>query len=329
MKLVKISNGIHKGVLVNGLFELLGSGRDAQGIWIDTMLNGEPARITSRPPVSTIEIAQVGISKAPAALEVKISDDELKSLITEKFGMITVLVGTLRDSDINSLTIAGASGIGKTWNVEEYLEEAERKSGQHWMTIGGNCSPFGLYEALYETRYKGSILVLDDVDVFSDEISLNIFKKALDTTKRRIIDWRSAAKILDDRGLPDSFEFHGKVIFLTNRNILREISRGSKLSEHLGAVITRGAFLDLGVHDIRSIWIYVKSVIEDKNYLVKRGLTPTQQQEVVDWLQDNLNQLIKLSLRTPLMITEYMKYDINTWESKARHTLLEQISLTD
>ena len=329
MRLIKISNGMHNGVLLNGIFELLDAGRDALGVWVDTTINGTPTRVRGRTTLTSMEVINVGSPLPPAQLDVEINDEDLEKIIDEKFNMMVELVDTLRDSEINSLTIAGASGIGKTWNVEERLEEAELKFGQHWMTIGGSCSPFGLYEALYETRFKGSILVLDDVDVFSDESSLNIFKKALDTTKRRIIDWRSAAKVLEDRGIPESFEFKGKVIFLTNRNIIKEINRGSKLSEHLTAVITRGSFLDLGIHDKRAIMIYVRSVIRKKNYLVSRGLTTEQQETAIKWLEDNQNQLIKLSLRTPLMLAEYMKYDYRTWEIKAQHTLLEQVKLTD
>ena len=72
-------------------------------------------------------------------------------------------------------------------------------------------------------------------------------KGALDTTKRRVISWRSE-KIFeaeDGEAIPSSFDFEGAVIFVTNKNFDREIMRSSKLTPHLEALISRSFYLDL------------------------------------------------------------------------------------
>lgn len=234
-----------------------------------------------------------------------------------------MLIHNMITSRVNSLIITGAAGIGKTYNVEEILDYYERKQGQHYMTLGGKCTPFGLYEALWACRNAGSILVLDDVEVWDEEDSLNILKKALDTTRTRQIDWRSAGKNLEDKGIPDSFEFKGKVIFLTNVDAYKELARGTKRAPHLNALISRSILIDLGIHDVRTIFLHVKSVMRKTNMLVERGLTLAQQAEVLDWLGENVKELAALSLRTPLMVAEFVLTTPDKWQMMCRHTLLK------
>lgn len=328
--LVKITNGICNGTRIDGVYEFLSYEKTAAGMVVKTLLDGVPANVTIRPNVGSVEQFKIGSTAAPIEINNSMSEEEVEAIIAERFDVMLDLVRTLRTSEVKSLIITGATGIGKTWNVEEQLEEAELLEGQYWNTIGGKCTPFGLYEALYENRFEGSILVLDDVDVFSDDDMLNIFKKALDSTKRRVIDWRSASRLLDERGLPNFFEFKGKIIFLTNTNIYAEIARNTRRAVHLEAVIGRGVTLDLAIHDIRTVLIYIRMLIRKNNYLVKKGLTAEQQEMVINWLNLHRDSLAMLTLRTPLTIAEYMKTNMETWERNAFHTLLipQQIRFT-
>lgn len=332
-QLVRISNGQLDGKMINGVFEFVDYKNEGFGVEANVVISGKAqwVKIIGSGKVEPVQIGSAVDVSMPAVeiagLDGKLTEEQVEAIIVERFEVMDTLVKSLRVSDIKSLIITGAAGIGKTFNIEQYLEFVERTEGQHWGSVGGKCTAFGLYEALYEFRNEGSILVMDDVDVFEDETQINLLKKALDTSKRRVIDWRSASRQLDERGIPDSFEFKGKVIFLTNTNIYAEIARGTKRAPHLNALISRSVTLDLGIHCVKTILIHVRNVMRKSNMLVERGLTSWQQEQVIKWLEDNRDNLATLSLRTPLMIGEYIKTCSSSWETMCRHTMLTPIAL--
>jgi hypothetical protein len=58
------------------------------------------------------------------------------------------------------------------------------------------------------------VIVFDDCDsVLRDPIALNILKGALDSYGKRIISWNADMR---DDDLPRSFEFTGRIIFISN-----------------------------------------------------------------------------------------------------------------
>ncbi len=329
-QMVQIVNGMYRGNPVNGFYPYLGQRvSSSRGQLVQVIYNDRPTWII-------VEHGEFFIVKEGSAITIegeggiintlgpiKLTEEQVVKLIEERFEVMEMLIHNMITSRVNSLIITGAAGIGKTYNVEEILDYYERKQGQHYMTLGGKCTPFGLYEALWACRNVGSILVLDDVEVWDEEDSLNILKKALDTTRTRQIDWRSAGKNLEDKGIPDSFEFKGKVIFLTNVDAYKELARGTKRAPHLNALISRSVLIDLAVHDPRTILLHVRSVIRKTNMLVERGITYEQQEEVIKWLTANVKELNVLSLRTPLMVTEFILSEPDRWEMMCRHTLLK------
>ena len=70
----------------------------------------------------------------------------------------------------------------------------------------------GLYRTLFENNK--SIIVFDDCDaVLKDPVALNLLKGALDSYGKRIISWNADMR---DDDLPRSFNFEGRVIFISN-----------------------------------------------------------------------------------------------------------------
>lgn len=326
---VRIKNAAFNGKPVQGLFEFLDFRTEAGKKEVCIKVAGEIywVEMTATTQVEVVDDLPGDPNDHVTQLNGKMSEAQVERIIKERFETMDNLTVTLCNARMmNSLIITGAAGIGKTYNIEKYLEK-KAYEGQHWGSIGGNCSAFGLYESLFEFRNEGSILVMDDVDVFGDEVKLNLLKKALDTGARRVIDWRSASKALDERSLPDSFEFKGKVIFLTNTNMHAEISAQTKRAPHMNALISRSVTLDLGIHCTKTILLHVRNVIRDTNMLVEQGLTHQQQENVIMWLEKNRDELFALSLRTPLMISEMVKANPETWELSAKNTMLKQKSL--
>jgi len=133
---------------------------------------------------------------------------------------------------INSLLVTGKAGTGKTFTIEKVLAGKGLKEGEDWLLVKAGVSPFGAYQSLY--RWKNKIIVFDDADgIFRDEQGRNLMKAALDDKDVRKITWVKASSLvyrpeevrddpekkqeLEEKGLvPNSFNYEGSVIFITN-----------------------------------------------------------------------------------------------------------------
>lgn len=116
-----------------------------------------------------------------------------------------------------SLVVTGMAGMGKTHVVKQTLEESGLKESIDFVHFKGRATPAGLYITLYENSDK--IIVLDDCDsVFKDDDAINILKGALDSYDTRMISYITSRELKDSylNPVPRSFEFTGKVIFISN-----------------------------------------------------------------------------------------------------------------
>jgi hypothetical protein len=149
--------------------------------------------------------------------------------INARFGFVEKLVNMVAAGVQPSAVITGEGGLGKTYTVTKTLEAngykdisdlGEFQVGQVlnarkcFTFVKGYSTPKGLYRTLFENNK--SIIVFDDCDsVLKDPVALNLLKSALDSYGKRIISW--SADMRDD-DLPRSFNFEGRVIFISNMN---------------------------------------------------------------------------------------------------------------
>ena len=147
--------------------------------------------------------------------------------INTRFGFVEKLVTMVATGVQPSAVITGEGGLGKTYTVTKTLAEhgykdisdlAEFQVGMVINTrkcftmVKGYSTAKGLYRTLFENNK--SIIVFDDCDaVLKDPVALNLLKGALDSYGKRIISWNADMK---DDDLPRSFEFTGRVIFISN-----------------------------------------------------------------------------------------------------------------
>ena len=147
--------------------------------------------------------------------------------INKRFEFVEQLVSMVADGVQPSAIITGEGGLGKTYTVTKTLEKngyndisdlAEFQVGsilnmsKSFRMVKGYSTPKGLYRTLFENN-KG-IIVFDDCDsILKDPVALNILKSALDSYGKRIISWNADFK---DEDLPRSFNFEGRVIFISN-----------------------------------------------------------------------------------------------------------------
>jgi hypothetical protein len=147
--------------------------------------------------------------------------------IDERFSFVEKLVTMVANGVQPSAVITGSGGLGKTYTVTKTLEDngykdisdlAEFQVGsvinarKCFTTVKGFSTAKGLYRTLFENQK--SIIVFDDCDaVLKDPVALNLLKGALDSYGKRIISWNADMR---DEDLPRSFNFEGRVIFISN-----------------------------------------------------------------------------------------------------------------
>ncbi|APD20480.1 hypothetical protein KNT59_gp124 [Klebsiella phage KPV15] len=247
----------------------------------------------------------------------------MKERIKKRFNVMGLMTNGLIHGNIRSLIISGAAGIGKTYSLDKALQHAHDTNAIDYKSVNGKISGIGLYCRLWESREANSVLLIDDVDVFSDMDILNLLKAALDSGEKRKVCWSTASSFLEDKGIPNEFEFEGTVVFITNVDIDRELERGSKLAPHLQALVSRSVYLDLGVHTNEEIMVRVQDVIMTTSMLQNRGLRNSEVIEVLEFMKDNVNRLRNVSLRTALYIGDFVATDRKNWREIAEVTMLK------
>ena len=183
-------------------------------------------------------------------------------------------------------------------------------------------SAIGLYCKLYNFADKDNVLVFDDCDsVLLDDLSLNILKAALDSKKTRRIHWNTDSFKLRNEGVPDSFEFKGGAIFITN--IKFDNVKSKKLRDHLEALESRCHYIDLTIDTEREKMLRIKQITADgmlNEYQLGEGVVD----DIVDFVDVNKKRLRELSLRTVLKVADLAKAFPDRWEAMAENTVMRR-----
>ena len=258
----------------------------------------------------------------------KETDAEIYERLGERFNILTEMTRAVKQGDIRAMIVSGPPGVGKSYGVEAVLQKdglfdtlAERKP--KYEVVKGAMSALGLYAKLYEFSDEKNVVVFDDCDgVLMDELSLNILKGALDSSKRRFIAWNTDSRLLRSEGIPDRFEFKGSAIFITN--IKFEHVRSKKLRDHLDALESRCHYIDLQMDTQREKILRIKQVVNDNEMLADYEFQPVVQDELIEFVEANQDKLRELSLRMVLKLAGLRKSFPTTWKSMATTTCMRR-----
>jgi hypothetical protein len=244
---------------------------------------------------------------------------ESRFSINERFGFVGDMVTMLCKGAQPSVIITGPGGLGKSYTVTKTLEangfkdmsildesfEVGTKTAKNkFVVVKGYSTPKGLYRLLYEN--KDGVIVFDDCDsVLKDPVSLNLLKGALDSYSRRIISWRADIK---DEDLPTTFEFKGRVVFISNL-------ASSQIDQ---AIITRSMAVDLSMT--------TQQKVERMRFILQSGeFMPTTNKQfkddaiaLIEELQDKVKEL---SLRTLIQVTKIRANAGANWRNLAEYTI--------
>lgn len=267
------------------------------------------------------------ITDGPAATHVREeSDTEIVERLRQRFDMLTDMTKAAKRGDVRAMIVSGPPGVGKSHGVEEVLGRYQLMQtlggATKYEVVKGAMSALGLYVKLFKYADKDNVIVFDDCDsIFSDELSLNILKAALDSKKHRTIHWNTDSFKLRNEGVPDSFKFEGSAIFITNLKF--DSVKSKKLRDHLEALESRCHYIDLTIDTEREKMLRIRQVIQD-GMLDDYGLNDEVKEEIIDFVDMNKKKLRELSLRTILKIGDLVKAFPDSWEAVAQNTVMKR-----
>jgi len=350
---VSIVKGVYRGKVVSGVFPLVKGYVDgARGGFVTVKnVNHEPGT----PQVQRIQVeadayklldatgadlpAHVVVPGQATQLSTPDTDyeavfmeseteEEAIERIRDTFAMLDKITDSCAAGDIRGLVVTGPPGIGKSFGVEKQLEAANmmrKLAGKDplYETVTGGVSPIGLYQKLYHNRSPRQVVVFDDcdVDVLFDEECLMLLKGALNSGDKRKISWNKESRVLLNDDIPNTFDFEGSVIFLSNVDFDRTIEKGSRIASHLSAIMSRCHYLDLELGSVRDQLLRIKQVVAD-GMLTPFDFKPKQEDEIISFVVDNAEYLREVSLRMVKKIADFVKVDPKGWYEMAEATCL-------
>jgi len=258
----------------------------------------------------------------------KETDEEIMERLATRFDILEDMTRAVKKGDVRSMIVTGPPGVGKSFGVEKVLSKhdvfadvANDSKLKKYEIVKGAMSAIGLYSKLYEYSDKKSILVFDDCDsVLLDDLSLNILKAALDSSKKRTIHWNTDSRLLRSEGVPNSFEFKGGAIFITN--IKFDHVRSKKLKDHLEALESRCHYLDLTIDTEREKLLRIRQVVRDAGMLDDYDLDDAAKAEVVEFIATNAKRMRELSLRMVLKVADIRVSMPSKWQAVAEVTCM-------
>lgn len=259
-----------------------------------------------------------------------VTDEEIIERLRQRFQILDDMTRAVKKGDVRAMIVSGPPGVGKSYGVEAVLSKhdvlaniAQNEKLKKYEVVKGAMSAIGLYRKLYEFSDAKNILVFDDCDsVLLDDLSLNILKAALDSSKKRTIHWNTDSRVLRSEGVPNQFEFKGGCVFITN--IKFENVKSKKLRDHLEALESRCHYLDLTIDTEREKVLRIRQIVSD-GMLDSYDFEPGAVSELLEFINTNKKKLRELSLRMVLKLADLRKSFPDRWASVAEVTCMRRM----
>lgn len=339
---IRISKGEYRNTpVINKTFTLVkGYQTGAKGGFVTVKNDGHFPNVS----IENVKVKVDGIDKikflegAPElvdaisfkAVEPEVAETELEAMdrIAMRFSVLDEMSKACIAGDIRAMIVSGPPGVGKSHGVTMQMEKAsmfDKISGKRprFEIVKGAISGIGLFATLYKYSDSKNVLVFDDCDVWEDQDALNVLKGALDSGKTRRISWNKDSRLLREEGVPNTFNFNGSVIFITNLNFADR--RSNKIKAHLEALQSRCHYLDLTIDTERDKMLRIKQVHRDADggLFADYDFEADQSQIVLDFMWDNQDKLREISLRMALKIADLVKISPN-WRNLATATCMKK-----
>jgi hypothetical protein len=222
-----------------------------------------------------------------------------KFSVNEKFQFVEQLSDMVINNLATSMVISGQPGIGKSYGLNKALKDNGLVEGSDYVIIkGGNISPRGLFDLLKENA-KGKIVIVDDADSILNSQNALMLKGALDSSKKRIINWVTVDGV-------EEIEFESQMVILTN------------LPKHKidSAVLSRSFYVNLQLTN--------EELIDRMRFLLpsmEHDLDLSGREECLDLLDKYKEQANEVNIRTLLKLFAIRQLGDN-WEKLATYSLM-------
>lgn len=235
--------------------------------------------------------------------------------INQRFSFVESVVSMVAKGVQASAVITGEGGLGKTFTVLKVLEEEgfQDLNDAEPGSTGKNCfiqiKGFSTAKNLFRTLYdnNGAVIVFDDTDsILKCPISINLLKAALDSYDRRIITWGAETK--GDDELPRSFEFTGRVIFISNLD-------QNKIDQ---AIRSRSMLIDLSMTLDQKLE-RMFTLIEDEDFMPEYSLE--EKLDALEFISDNKESAREISLRSLITVSKLRAHGNENWKDLAEYVL--------
>ena len=246
--------------------------------------------------------------------------------IKKMFAVVENLTEATVDGIVRGLIVYGPPGVSKTYNITRVLKEKTFPSffdddGPSYKVVAGYMRTPHLFMELWNNRNESDVLVIDDCDsALQDSDSLMLLKAALDTTDKRVITYNALSSFLKDNDIPNSFEFNGSIIFITNTDF--NACTANKLKDHLKAITSRCHYIDITVESLEDKFLWIKYVSLNSNMLTKKGLSVDEILSLLSYIETNVSSMNDLSLRAVIKLADIYRINKNDWENTANITML-------
>lgn len=276
------------------------------------MVSGEAVTQPDHPPV---------VHTAPE------TEQQAMARIRERFEILSDMTKAATAGDIRAMIVSGPPGVGKSFGVELEIDKAtmfDKLAGRRLRAevVKGSATPLGLYQTLYKFSDENCVLVFDDCDsILLDDVALNLLKGALDSGKKRKISWLAESSALRREGIPDSFEFKGSVIFITNLKF--DKMKSQKLRDHLDALQSRCHYLDLTLDTMQDKILRIRQIASDGVLFADYDFEQCQQNDIIEFMNANQNRLREMSLRMALKVADLVKSFPAKWRLMAETTCMK------
>lgn len=264
---------------------------------------------------SKAEIAAREAAKAAAQPKPR-TDAQILTDLKERFDILTLLTKGAIAKNIRAMVVSGAPGVGKTYTVEQILENTDTPHE----IVRGSLSALHLYMLAYRYKDAGSVIVLDDADsIFNDEDALNILKALCDTSSTRKVSYMKEAPQLREEDIPQSFEYNGAMIFISNLDFQTFVDEGkNKYAQHFEALMSRSLYLDLRLHSRSELAVWVNHIAQHGRIFDRENVPNYLREPILNFLNAHRDNLRELSIRTLMKLCQLAKDNPTKWDSIGR-----------
>lgn len=277
------------------------------------------------------------LTEAVSSVQSTVQVNPLRAEINERFDIVQELVQGVIDGHLPSMILSGPPGLGKSFGVlrqlgnsnKQYdaitggctapgLYQALYRKRDGGLVLIDDCDDvfasedmLNLLKAVTNTDADNRVVSWRKQASWiysgTDEERLAEIAKAQEEIKEENAKDNPNQKRIDkmvnwietlERKYPETFEFHGQVIFITNKDLIGMVEAGGAVSMHIEALIDRSNHIDLEMNSVEKKVERIVQAIEEFGLMDKHGIDKKTQVEVIAFVRENGDRFKTLSFRS-------------------------------